>query len=806
MQLKQYQLEALAVLRGFFEEARVAGAKSAYETIVREPEQKARLGHYAGNYKPLDGLPDTPYVCLRLPTGGGKTLLAAHAVAVARDAWVEKDYPLVLWLVPSTTIRKQTVEALKNTQHPYRQVLDEAFDGRVRIFDIADFTQVRPQDIRSQCCVVVGTIQTLRVTNTEGRKVYAHHEEMEPHFSGALKTVPGLEKMDDGGVKFSFANLLHAHRPLMIVDEAHNAVTELTREMQERVNPCAIVEFTATPRDKKGRLLSNILHSVAARELKNEEMIKLPIMLSEHDVWQSAVDGAVAARATLEKKTEVDADYIRPIVLFQAQPKGQDVTVDVLKKYLVEEAHVPESKIAIATGEQRELDGIDLFDPKCPIEFVITMEALKEGWDCSFAYVFCSVARIQSASSVEQLFGRVLRMPYAQRRRDADLNKAYAFLSEATFGEAARALTDKLIAMGFEEEEAAENIEIAQESLGGRGDLFATPEKQQPVFRCVVRATPELTQAVENAKTDGVTGRKVEGGKVELVVAGEFTDSLERKISAVISDEERSDFSGAVAQYRVASKQRVAPAKPNDSIKVPRLMVEIQGELEFADAETFTEFHDWSLHDHPARLEENEFSVHKTAQHYEIDLDGRRVKYQFSGEEQLGLDVEVEGWTPEQLTLWLDRKVRQPDIRQPELIAWLGKLVSYLTGPRNIPISALMQCKFLLARRIHRQFDVFRQEEQTKAYQGFLFAPDAVVKASLEHAFAFRSEMYLGERCYGGGWKPQKHFLGPDHVPHFDGSDDGEEIQCAKIIDSLTMVRSWIRNVAKHQDSFWFAA
>lgn len=342
---------------------------------------------------------------------------------------------MVLWLVPSNTIRLQTADVLKNPRHAYRQALDAAFDGRVRVFDIADFTQIRPHDICDHCCIVVGTIQTLRVSNTEGRKVYAHNENLEPHFTGLPKTLPGLETLDGGGVKFSFANLMHVHRPLMIVDEAHSAVTGLTREMQSRVNPCAIIEFTATP-----RLNSNILHSVTAQELKLEEMIKLPIMLFEHDTWQNAVNGAIASRASLADEAEKDPDYIRPIVLFQAQPKDQEVTVEVLKKHLMEVENVEEHKIAIATGDQRELDGINLFDPKCPIEYVITVEALKEGWDCFFAYAFCSVSRIQSAVDVEQLLGRVLRMPYAKRRKAEDLNRAYAFLSEPSFGEAARSL------------------------------------------------------------------------------------------------------------------------------------------------------------------------------------------------------------------------------------------------------------------------------------------------------------------------------------------------------------------------------
>ena len=198
------------------------------------------------------------------------------------------------------------------------------------------------------------------------------------------KTTQGLEKLDNGEIKFSFVNLLHLHRPLMIVDEAHNAVTGLTREMQTRVNPCAIIEFTATPRDENGHLLNNILHSVTARELKLEEMIKLPVMLDEHETWQSAVNGAIAIRASLAKAAQHDTDYIRPIVLFQAQPRDQEVTVEILKTYLKDAENIDERKIAVATGDQRELDGIDLFDPQCPIEYVITVEALKEGWDCSF--------------------------------------------------------------------------------------------------------------------------------------------------------------------------------------------------------------------------------------------------------------------------------------------------------------------------------------------------------------------------------------------------------------------------------------
>jgi type III restriction enzyme len=184
MDLNTYQKDTLRALTDFLAECRISGPRASYETQVREPTRAQRLCRFVSNYRPLAELPDTPYVCLRLPTGGGKTLLGAYAVGIARENWIERDYPLVLWLTPTNIIREQTADALKNPRHAYRQALDEKFEGRVRVFDIAHFPTIRPQDLRDNACIVVGTIQTLRVSNTEGRKVYEHHEDLETHFSG----------------------------------------------------------------------------------------------------------------------------------------------------------------------------------------------------------------------------------------------------------------------------------------------------------------------------------------------------------------------------------------------------------------------------------------------------------------------------------------------------------------------------------------------------------------------------------------------------------------------------------------------
>jgi type III restriction enzyme len=403
---------------------------------------------------------------------------------------------------------------------------------------------------------------------------------------------------------------------------------------------------------------------------------------------------------------------------------------------------------------------------------------------------------------VEQLLGRVLRMPYAKRRKAGALNRAYAFLSEQSFGEAARSLADKLVAMGFGEDEARDNIEPTQTSLDVDAGLFGPLDKSKPTFKHTVTATPELI--TELRKREGVSIRDTGGGRIEIAVTGRVNGELEKVIADTLPETERKVFAEAVSKYRVDVKDQLSPAEQGEIFKVPRLMSEIQGELEFADTDVFMEFHDWSLLDHTSKLCEAEFAIRETARSFEIDLDGNRITYQFADEaEQLALDVDVEGWTPEALVLWLDRQVRQPDIHQTELLRWLRDLVGYLINDRGMHIAALMRCKFILARKVREKLATIRQQERDGVYQRYLFAPEAKVDVSFDEAFNFKDGMYWDQRRYRGRWKPRKHFLGSDHVPAFDGAENGEEFQCAQAIDSLPGLKFWTRNVARHPNSFW---
>lgn len=574
MELKSFQRAALDTLRDYLERARLtADPERAFSETVRQREP----GRSPPPYRTLPGLPGVPNACLRLPTGGGKTLLAAHSIAVTGRAYLEKDYPVVMWLVPTNTIRKQTAEALKKPSHPYRAAIDAAFDGKVSVFDISEITQIRPQDLTAQVSIIVCTIQTLRVSNTEGRRAYAHAESFESHFAQVPQNAPGLDRFDEGPhkgqIKFSFVNLMAVHQPLVIVDEAHKAGTHLSFEMLAALRPACIVEFTATP-SADPRSGSNVLFRASAAEVKAAQMIKLPIILTEHPDWRAAVHDAIETRARLAETAQNDARYIRPLVLFQAQDKGQEVTVEVLKTYLMENENIAPDRIAVATGEQRELDTLDLFDPACPVEFIITVEALKEGWDCSFAYVLCSVANISSATDIEQFLGRVLRMPYAESRSQEALNRAYTHVSSPRFGEGARSLADTLVEkMGFDPDEAAASMELRQAEMPGfesPGGLF----DRTPILLETVESAPDLS-----GLDDDVTARvKVEtrpDGTVTVAVTGDISEALEQRLSAAVKPERREALRASVHRQRIAYQNSISPAERGEKFAVPRLFLNV---------------------------------------------------------------------------------------------------------------------------------------------------------------------------------------------------------------------------------------
>lgn len=450
-------------------------------------------------------LPGIPHVCLKVPTGGGKTLLGCAALRHIFAAMGTYKTKGVVWLVPSNAILEQTVKALTSSEHPYRQWLDFDFASRVEVYtseQAKNGQNFSPATVREKLSVFVMSYDSLRITRKEGRKAYQENgalAQFVPHYTQRDALLPDIDET-------ALIQVLGQLSPVVIVDESHNAQSELSVEMLHNLNPSFVLDLTATPRKN-----SNIISIVDARELKKENMVKLPVIVYNRRSKQDVLIDAIQLRASLERQAieeeSVTGSYIRPIVLFQAQPRGKEVssTFEKLKEELIGMG-IPEEQIAIKTSEVNELKNVTLMDRACPIRYIITVNALKEGWDCPFAYILATLANRTSQVDVEQIVGRVLRLPHTRRHNHPTLNMSYVLTCSNDFRVTVENVIKGLNRAGFSSKdyrvgsnEAAIKLPQAPTSQHKPDEIEpAEPEKEEYIDIDFAAARKKLEAAVSN--------------------------------------------------------------------------------------------------------------------------------------------------------------------------------------------------------------------------------------------------------------------------------------------------------------------
>lgn len=453
MELKKYQQKTLDELQKYILEMRKYDTEKTAGVAFMIMRTDAR-DNYSKDYHWIPELGRSPFVCIKVPTGGGKTLIAAHSAGIIfKDYLGERsDRGLAMWFVPSDAIKTQTLDNLRNRNHPYREVLDERFNNAVKVFDLSEAKAIKKDDLTDNLCIVVSTLSAFRRTDKEWLKAYQDNGALMPHFEGlAASDFVFLDKDKDGEIIYSLGNIIKLHNPFVIVDEGHNVQTELSFEMLKGLNPSFVLEFTATPKRQ-----SNVLVNISATELKKEKMIKMPIYLANKIPWQETIYEGIEKLRDLEKRAKkIKGEYIRPIMLLQAEQdieNANKIYVEKIRKFLIEEVKIPEEQIAVQTSRQKELPEMKkLLGKECPVRYIITVNALREGWDCPFAYVLVSVSHLGARLSVEQTIGRIMRLPNAEEKSDPALNSAYIFAATQNFGQTSEMVIKGLQENGYED-------------------------------------------------------------------------------------------------------------------------------------------------------------------------------------------------------------------------------------------------------------------------------------------------------------------------------------------------------------------
>ena len=523
MILKDYQTKVVKTLKVFYEESEKQ--KSAVEKI--EESLRGSFSYVDATYKslkldfvdrPENGLGYTyPRFCIKVPTGGGKTLIAIEAIREYQNIFAKRKKGLVVWITHRETIYRQTIEKLKDKSHIYRQLLDQCSGNKTLIVEKGQ--PLRRQDIEGNLVVLMLMIQSAGRTTKENMKVFQDSgayidffptDNQYDEHQKLLEKIPNLDFISDTLfnkkiVKTSLGNIIRTLSPLIIVDEFHTMFSDIAKDTLNGLNPSMVIGLSATPKERK---FMNVLIEITGKELDAENMIKLDLHLHSptiSDNWHEMINSIKKKREALEEKAlRLNANrsvYIRPIALIQAERTGKDqrqkgfVHSEDVREYLIQKG-VPAYEIAVKSSEIDEIKEEKLLSETSEIRYIITKEALREGWDCSFAYILGVIPNAKSESSMTQLVGRILRQPYAKKTGIKELDESYVYF---TRGDTEDIL--KNIEKGFRDEGLGDLVQNVSPESGPTGSR----KLKTRIRREVVEKYPESLYlpvwVVKNGKT-----------------------------------------------------------------------------------------------------------------------------------------------------------------------------------------------------------------------------------------------------------------------------------------------------------------
>ena len=787
MQLKNYQIQALEILKDF--------SKRVSSNIPISQAYKETKEFYEQPNPTYCEYPDikAPIVCYRIPTGGGKTFLGVQSLPILTHNYLNQGTSLVFWLAPSTAIVNQTLKALKNPSHPYRKFLDQAFEEKtVNVMSIEEAFS-KPFDLSTEFPIIVATVQVFSVEEEEGRKFYSENGAYQEFFDNS-ETTPSL------------ANAIKACNPIVIMDEAHNAKTDLRVASLAKLNPSFVLELTATPRNEHnpaaGKYASNVIYSVSASQLKAEKMIKLPIKLETVDKWQITIKDALNKRAELEEICSLEeletGDYIRPIILFKAESKrgSNPVTFEKILKELQETYGIPREEIAIHTGDYRELDDIDLLSKQCRIRYVISVDALKEGWDAPFAYILASVGDINSSTAVEQLLGRILRLPYAKERHHKELEKAYAFVASQRTTEVIKSLKDSLVNNGFEELEADLHISYSSNSnpevdmkLPG---LFA--EKETEIQEIDMEVIPDNVKEYVN-----YDHKRKKFSIIKPIPQKERQKVKEALSNAVKHEEDKAKIENLVEEIPTMTKY-------SEGFSLPKLLIKQESSLLEFDKSIILEEITWTdteILKH-AKLTEEEFSVSFKREYAELDISENeklQIRYLNEVKENLfSLAGESLKLNEVDLTRLILKHINHkdlPTIGSKQLQKFVYAVVRNLVQDRGMDIVELKTNLFQLVEAIFEKIKKTEKSLIVEKYNSLISDPSMFI-VDPNKTFSFDPYNYPTNYI-----DPRSESFSKHYYKMVDKLNN-EEYDFAKYIDGLEEVEFWVRNIDRNPEfSFW---
>jgi type III restriction enzyme len=227
---------------------------------------------------------------------------------------------------------------------------------------------------------------------------------------------------------------------VLLMDESHRYRASAGVKAINELKPILGLELTATPQIEKGTKadpFTNVIYSYPLSEALKDGFVKEPAVATRENFDAKNYSKEGLERLKLEDgihvheetKTQLElysrennVRHVKPFMLVVAE----DTTHASAIKAVIEDPlffggqyrgrviEVHSQQKGVEKDENVQLL-LSVEDPENPVEIVIHVNMLKEGWDVTNLYTIVPLRAANSKTLVEQSIGRGLRLPYGKR-------------------------------------------------------------------------------------------------------------------------------------------------------------------------------------------------------------------------------------------------------------------------------------------------------------------------------------------------------------------------------------------------------
>jgi len=535
-----------------------------------------------------------PSICFSIATGVGKTRLMGACISYL---YLEKGVRNFFVLAPNLTIYDKLIEDFGNPSNP-----KYVFNG------IAEFVHNRPVIITGDNYASLGGLFSESEIRINVFNISKFNKDASTPTRGAEKgRLPRIKRLAEYLGQSYWDYLSNLDDLVILMDEAHRYKADSSAAAINDLKPIFGIELTATPLDERGNAFKNIVYEYnLAQALADGKFVKNPAIAyrsdfqaqgkTDEDIERIKLEDAISLHVDVKTELEVFANAtgnkkVKPFILVVCRDiaHARD-TLSYIQSNAFYSGHYADKVIQIDSSINDEqnaklLETVEHYDN--PVEIVIHVNMLAEGWDVTNLYTICPLRKADSIKLIEQTIGRGLRLPFKGERVGVDKIDRLTVIAHDNFQKVIEAAQDpNSILKRFSYVVLDQDNAVAKTEAVMSVSTFevAQQAEQEIVNQIVEPAKREVAQRVVDAKRAIIealpTLGKIEGvTKVEDLNKPEVKEQVIKQITYALNIGQGNIFAESIVQEAVAQYETVVTQYKENIIEIPRIDL-VQDEIE----------------------------------------------------------------------------------------------------------------------------------------------------------------------------------------------------------------------------------